>query len=342
MGNSLSTLETFFEDIFSNLFGSNNSNSNTSVAEEEESVFVKDMNITPNQNLDNVNTAASGFNSDMSTKQTSINTQLQQINFYDNSIKSNNELLQLIANTSNKQLQDLYRKELEVATKSSLVNNLNKYVVKQKHTISLLVVILVLILLLVIPLVMLITKRISPGLFCTLVVIDVVLIVLLIAWRNNILYLRSFVTTLGSDLESTAETVAGDVSSASEALQARINSFNQIVRADVYGSEADYQAQYCCPTTSTTEETILTLPVSEITPSIQPLPGFFYNDGSAPSQLLVPDNTNSLSEEQFNSQILYPDFAIENRRKSLIKNRSRPILSEETRLIGKTINTINQ
>ena len=32
----------------------------------------------------------------------------------------------------------------------------------------------------------------------------------------------------------------------------------------------------------------------------------------------------------------------ENSRKSLIKNRSRPILSEETRLIGKTINTINQ
>lgn len=341
MGNSLSTLETFFEDIFSNLFGSSSSN-NSSVAEEE-SEFVKDMNITPNQNLDDVNTAASGFNSDMSTKQTSINTKLQQINFYDNSIKSNNELLQLIANTSNKQLQDLYRKEFEIATKSSLVNNLNKSVVKQKHTIALLVVILVLILLLIIPLVMLITKRISPGLFCTLVIIDVVLIVLLIAWRNNILYLRSFVTTLGSDLESTAETVAGGVSSASEALQSRINSFNQIVRADIYGSEDDFQAQYCCPTTSTTtEESILNLPVSEITPSIQTLPGFFYNDGSAPSQLLVPDNTNSLSEEQFNSQISYPDFAIENRRKSLIKNRSRPILSEDTRLIGKTINTINQ
>jgi len=341
MGNSLSTLETFFEDIFSNLFGSSSSY-DTSVAEEE-SEFIKDMNITPNKNLDNVNTATSGFNSDMITKQTSINTQLQQINYYDNSIKKNNELLQLIANTSNKQLQDLYRKELEIATKSSLVSNLNKYVVKQKQTIALLVVILVLILLLIIPLVMLIIKRISPGLFCTLVVIDVILIVLLIAWRNNILYLRSFVTTLGSDLESTAETVAGGVSSASEALQSRINSFNQIVRADVYGSEDDFQAQYCCPTTSTTtEESILNLPISEITPSTQQLPGFFYNDGSAPSQLLTPDNTSSLSEEQFNSQILYPDFAIENRRKSLIKNRSRPILSEDTRLIGKTINTINQ
>ena len=124
MGNNLSVLETFFEDIFSNLFGSNSTNS--TVAEEEESEFVKDLNITPNQNLDDVNTAASGFNSDMSTKQTSINTQLQEINYYDNSIKRNNELLQLIANTSNKQLQDLYRKEFEIATKSSLVNNLNK------------------------------------------------------------------------------------------------------------------------------------------------------------------------------------------------------------------------
>ena len=67
MGNALSVLETFFEDIFANLFGSGSSGNNSTVAEEEESVFVKDMNITPNQNLDNVNTAVSDFNSDMST-----------------------------------------------------------------------------------------------------------------------------------------------------------------------------------------------------------------------------------------------------------------------------------
>lgn len=338
MGNSLSTFIQNLENSIENLFGSTTPNEPQETT--ENSNVVENDNTTLNKNLTELNEIKNGINTDLNTLGEDINDKLQKINYLDNSIKINNELLQLVANRSNKNLSTLEKNELEIATKGSIVSGLNSHLQKQRDTVSFLLVILAMVVLLVIPLVLMIVGKISKGLFMTLFIIDFILICLFVAWKKNFMYLNSFVRTMGSDLESTAENTIGVVSND---IQNRINSFNKIVRADVYGSEADFQSQYCCPDNNSTpiETDNSNETITDDALSTMLIPGLFYNDGSAPSQLLVPNNTRSLSEESNGSQIYHPDFAMEDRRKSLIKNRERPILDRDDRLIGETTNTVN-
>jgi hypothetical protein len=279
---------------------------------------VLDQNKTTNNN-----SVASGFSS--------VNKNLQKINYYDNDIKKMQELLQLAAKKGNMQLVKLYRDEIEIATKGSLVGGINRSIEKQKDTISLLIMIFVLIILLIIPLVFFIMKKISGNIFSMIVILDFILIALIIAWTNNILYIKSFFTTFGSDLETTTSKVNSQ-------LQTRVNDFNNIVKKDVYGSESEFQAKYCCP--STEEEISTEIINDEVSKQVYREPGFYYDDGSAPQQLLVPDNTKKLAEEQFDDMIAWSDFDKIPRNHSLMKG-SKVHNKVGDRLVGDTTYTRN-
>ena len=341
MDNSFSTFITNLENSIENLFGNNESSSSyTPSSSGTPSNIIENDNVSNNQELSNLNNAVNNINNSLSSEEENINDKLRDINLYDNSIKQNNELMQLLSNRGTNNLTDLQRKEIEIATKGTIVTGLNNSLKKQQDNISFLLVILALVVLLVIPLVLMIIGKISKGLFMILFIIYFILICLVIAWKKNFMYLNSFVRTAGSDLESTAESTVGVLA---EDVQKRINRFNQIVRADVYGSETAFQSKYCCPDNKKkvfeSEEETSDID-TQISNALQ-IQGMFYNDGSAPSQLLVPDNTRSLSEESNNSQIFNPDFAIENRKNSLINRRGRAIVNKDTRLIGDTVNTVN-
>ena len=253
-----------------------------------------------------------------------INKGLQQYN--NNDILKFQELLQLEVNKDNKQLLKLYNDQFEISTKTSLINNINNSINNQHDTISLLIIILVLIILLVIPLVFLILKKINTFTFISIVIIDFVIIGLIISWKYNLLYFKSFFTTFGIDLESTVLTVDNE-------LQNRVNNFNNIVKTDLYGSESEFQQKYCCPTISQ-EITTEILPYAEGSTSYLE-PGFYYNDGSSPLQLIKPENTSDNSPQKIN----WVDYSCNNN-KNLIKEL--PIYdTEDDRLVGNTTNTRN-
>jgi hypothetical protein len=296
-------------------------NSDTSSQEQQ------DTTITPNQNITELEDRATSVNTQVQANMTTVNQKLQQINYSDNNIKKMQELLQLEADRGNKQLAKMYRDELEIATKTSIANTINDSITRQKEVISLLVVIFVLIILLVIPLVFMITGRLSKAAFASIVILDFIIIALIIAWKNNVLYIRSFFTTFGSDLEDVATT-------ANTELQTRVQDFNSIVRQDVYGSETEFQAKYCCPNT---EEITTEIMNDEVTPTEYLEPGFYYDDGSAPLQLVVSDNNSQEADQQ----IRWPDYAKSRQRAHSLIKGSEVYDELDDRLVGNTTNTRN-
>lgn len=127
MGNIVSVLENFFEDILETIFNPNSSNSNTNTTNSEEiTQIMKNLNITNNPNLSKLLEEQNEFNKNSIEDEQEINLQLSNINLNDNYIKSNNELLQLLANKYN----DKYNKNLELREKiyksARVIQNKNK------------------------------------------------------------------------------------------------------------------------------------------------------------------------------------------------------------------------
>jgi hypothetical protein len=127
MGNIVSVLENFFEDILETIFNPNSSNSNTNITNSEEILeIIKNLNITNNPNLSKLLEEQNEFNKNSIEDEQEINLQLSNINLNDNYIKSNNELLQLLANKYN----DKYNKNLELREKiyrsARIIQNKNK------------------------------------------------------------------------------------------------------------------------------------------------------------------------------------------------------------------------
>lgn len=121
MGNIISSLETIFNP------NSSNSDTNIDITNSEEiTQIIKNLNITNNPNLSKLLEEQNEFNKTFIENEQEINLQLSDINLNDNYIKSNNELLQLLANKYN----DKYNKNLELREKiyrnTRVIQNKNK------------------------------------------------------------------------------------------------------------------------------------------------------------------------------------------------------------------------
>jgi hypothetical protein len=282
-------------------------------------------NTTPTNTTPSVSSIVDSQNEILINETTNFNKNYQDYNYNNNDILKLQELIQLEVNKGNKQLLKLYNDQFEIATKTSLVNNINNSINNQHETISLLVVILVLIVLLVIPLVFLILKKINIFTFISIVIIDFVIIGLIISWKYNLLYFKSFFTTFGSDLESTVSTVDNE-------LQNRISNFNNIIKTDLYGSESEFQQKYCCPTQA---DDIITEILPYVKGSSSYLqPGFYYDDGSSPLQLISPKNTSKNAPQKIN----WVDYSCN---KNNLNAKDDELDMKDDRLVGNTTNTRN-
>ena len=121
MGNIISSLETIFNP------NSSNSDTNIDITNSEEiTQIIKNLNITNNPNLSKLLEEQNEFNKTSIENEQEINLQLSDINLNDNYIKSNNELLQLLANKYN----DKHNKNLELREKiyrnTRVIQNKNK------------------------------------------------------------------------------------------------------------------------------------------------------------------------------------------------------------------------
>ena len=104
-------------------------------------------NTTPTNTTPSASSFIDYVNEILINETTNFNKNYQNYNYNNNDILKLQELIQLEVNKGNKQLLKLYNDQFEIATKTSLVNNINNSLNNQHETISLLIVILVLMLL---------------------------------------------------------------------------------------------------------------------------------------------------------------------------------------------------
>jgi hypothetical protein len=79
------------------------------------------------------------------------------------------------------------------------------------------------------------------------------------------------------------------------------------VDTSLYGTESDWQQENCQYPCDTQEEEESTTTASYNNISTTPTPGYYYNDGSAPSQLLDPSGSYNTTNKQ-KELIYWPDY----------------------------------
>jgi len=283
--------------------------------------------------INTLNQLQKNINNKLKNKTQETNKILGSIIGNNKNINSMYEILQIHANTGNENLKKLKDYEIEIATKDKIISNTEKSIENQNNMIGSMVIILIMLFLLIIPLILYILKIISGGTFMGIFVIFIIGGLFYLAWANDYLYVKSFTKNVGSDLYQVGSEVDID-------LQNRIKDFNNIVKTDLYGStEEEWINKNCnCPLDEETNMPVI--PTGE-GKQIHPQPGFYYDDGTAPQQLIVPRNTYQKSKYQFNEKIDWPNYDQQvNNKNSLIKGQT--IYDEvDDRLVGNTTNTRN-
>lgn len=291
--------------------------------------------------------AANLVNNPAIVETNSRNKTLSKINRRSNRIQHANELLQLSADQNNKDLEKIKEFETEIATKKRMINIAQDGHLRRIEKIKSIIVLFIILCIIFLPLALMLGNVISKTTFIIFFVLICIVAFLVFSWMNNLFYIRDYFSFTKSSISNASAATASQLSSweesVSNAVSSRVKSFNDTVINDVYGSEAEWIQQNCnCPSTTTTSEDTFPIPFSTSGELIWPEPGFYYDDGTAPNQLLVPKNTSARSEFQFKEKIKWPSYSrkFKNYNNSITKRRP-PIDEEDDRLVGSTTNTRN-
>lgn len=286
-------------------------------------------------------------NNPLSEITNTINDSLSKINRRSNRIQHANELLQLSADQNNEDLQKLKNFETEISTKKKMINIAQNSHLKRVQKIKSIIVLFIIICVIFLPLALMLGKVISKTTFLILFVLICIIAFLVFSWMNDLFYIRDYFSFTKSSLSDASSATAAQLSSLEESVSnsvsSRVQSFNDTIINDVYGAEAEWIQQNCsCPSTTSTTEDTFPIPFSTSGELIWPEPGFYYDDGTAPNQLLVPKNTSARSEFQFKEKIKWPSYSqkFKDYNKSLMEKRA-PLDEEDDRLVGNTTNTRN-
>ena len=309
-------------------------------------------NLTDQMSSDDRNKSLIGqandlVNNPLSSTTNTRNTTLSKINRRSNRIQHANELLQLSADQNNKDLQKLKDFENEIATKHKIVKIAQGDHLKRVTKIKSIIVLFIIICVIFLPLALMLGKVISKTTFIILFILICIIAFLVFSWMNDLFYIRDYFSFTKSSISDASSATASQLSSWEESISnsvsSRVQSFNDTVINDVYGAEAEWVQQNCsCPSTTTTTEDTFPIPFSTSGELIWPEPGFYYDDGTAPNQLLVPKNTSARSEFQFKEKVKWPSYSrkFKDYNKSLMERRA-PLDEEDDRLVGNTTNTRN-
>lgn len=295
---------------------------------------------------DDINSGLYGYESEqvnkpLADKTSVINQSLSKINRNSNKVQHANELLQLSADQNNKDLQKLKDFELEISTKNKMVEIAQDAHMKKIVFIKSIVGLLIVLCLAFIPLAFMLSKAISKTVFIVIFIVLCIVGFIVFAWINNLFYIKDYFTFTKSGIagavDITTSTLNSWEESVSNAVSQRVQNFNTIVRGGT--SEADWIEQNCtCPEASVTNEDI-SIPFSTSGELVWPEPGFYYDDGTAPNQLLVPNNTKAESERQFNERIKWPNYSRSGA--NTLMPGEQPMDEADDRLVGHTTNTRN-
>ena len=318
-----------------NIYGCNNNSSETEKMEPED--MLKTI----------IGQAKYQVNNPSITTTNELNITLSDINRRSNRIQHANELLQLSADKNNEDLKKLKDFETEIATKKKMVNIAQEEYLNKIRKIKSIVVLFIMICIIFVPLALMLGKVISKTTFFILFTLICIIAFIVFSWMNDLFYIRDYFSFTNSSISDASAATASQLSSweesVSNSVSSRVQSFNDTVINDVYGSEAEWIQQNCsCPSTTTTTEDTFPIPFSTSGELIWPEPGFYYDDGTAPNQLLVPKNTSARSEFQFKEKVKWPSYSrkFKDYNNSITK-KIPPLDEENDRLVGSTTNTRN-
>lgn len=235
----------------------------------------------------------------MSKLVNAINQILSELNVIDNQLAlANNvnqenlikrsQLLRMQNEELMNQLRELEAIQSNIANKSRMLDQMNTNMTNEQININTLIISIVLSILLLGIIIAYGYQRINKGLMILCVIVIVISYVILFFYNYNIFYINDAWNSL---FNLNTEARLG------YALQNWSANVKNNVDVALFGTEQNWINQNCnCPASSpsTSEEGTYNYPSGN---NIAPQPGYFYYDGSAPPQLLVPSPQTLINAE---------------------------------------------
>jgi len=201
------------------------------------------------------------------------------------------------------QLRELESIQANISNKNTMLDQINTNISNEQTNINTLIGCVILAVILLGVIFAYGYGKIDKNLMILLVIIIAVCYVILFFYNYNIFYIN---TAWNNLFNSNTEARLG------QALQTWSNDVKTDINTAIYGTEQNWIKENCaCPVAENEEET----PLSPYTPNngVGPQPGYFYYDGSAPPELITPNNPMPLSPPyvpgDLNENIQWVDYS---------------------------------
>jgi hypothetical protein len=232
-----------------------------------------------------------------------LNTSLGQINLIHNELNllSNNnqeillkkeELIQLENDSLNEQIQNLESIQGKIINKDRLIEEININIENQKSNIRVLIYLLILAIILLIVVYLNGSGKLDNLKFIQIIYGIIIIFFIIVIYSYNIFYFKDAITYLFDRRSLRLGNALKDWNTA----------IKDNVTTKLYGSESDWISNNCsCPVAS---GTVAPVYANDGNTKQAEIPGYFYYDGTAPQQLLVP-----LPGTDLNQNINWPDYS---------------------------------
>jgi len=201
-------------------------------------------------------------------------------NINQENLAKRDQLLKMENDDLMNQLRELELIQSNISNKNTMLDQINTNIMNEQTNINTLIGCIILAIILLVVIVAYGYQKIDKSLMILLVIIIAVCYVILFFYSYNIFYLNTAWKNL---FNPNTEARLG------KALQTWSTDIKTGIHDTIYGTEQSWISANCaCPASEENEET----PLLPYTPgiSVNPQPGYFYYDGSAPPQLIVPNN----------------------------------------------------
>jgi hypothetical protein len=216
-------------------------------------------------------------NLDLIQTQLNLSTNLNQ-----DGLLKKNELIRLQNDNLNDQLKDLELLQTNIITKDRIINQIDENIIIQNSNISSLITLLIFGILLIILIILFGYNTINTKAFFTYLTFLVIIFCIIFIYIYNIFYFKDSITYLGNRQKIVTE------------LGTELKTWGKAIKTDV-NSDLDYLKDEwienncgCPPVQEEEEEEILEEDLIFGETFEEQAPGYFYYDGNAPQQLLVP------------------------------------------------------
>jgi hypothetical protein len=183
------------------------------------------------------------------------------------------------------QLRELESIQANISNKNTMLDQMNTNISNEQTNINTLIGCVILAVILLVIIFAYGYQKIDKNLMILLVIIIAVCYVILFFYNYNIFYINTAWNTL---FNPNTEAKLG------KALQTWSTNIDSTINTAIYGTEQNWIKENCdCPASENEEETPF-LPYSPGKGN-GPQPGYFYYDGSAPPELITPNNPSPIS-----------------------------------------------